>query len=646
MPKLNDSGILRTKPISTGKWLGFGGDILNRNGILGKPIQMFGHQQRVYENYSNENNVIIQHPGGSGKSTTIRFVHGRKVHEDNKQKLCIVVPQTLISKSFLPPKDKDGKQIPLQLQYPDGSLIEWDLTNLCEKESNGKTKILKDWLIAPRRNLKGMDEAVIITTYHALVSVWKNLDKREKKKAIKNTIFVMDEAHRILYQDVDENEYDSNETNCIGDMIKFIVNQNNKDTYLWLTTATFIRGDNASILPPDIYDKFKKDYLPLDEHWAENINSIQSFSYDFIVYKINPDEEVETLLKNSIGKKTLFYCPGQGTKHGDKYEFRDRMLKVIRKVWKDAEVLDLIDEEGRDRRKEQFISGEIKPDVVLSVDLFNEGVDWVECEQIIDIVPSNSLTRHLQKNLRLWRDYPGKEHIAHYAFFQFNKKALDEEGYTRTWNEIFALWIASMILDEQLCPINMAALNGEPERRNGNGGVVAPNPFKVLFPDLNKQNEIIGKVGRELIVASNASEEKLSSAEIRECIQRVVEDYIPEEDDEVVENVCRVISAMLNRKSQPTYGVNIGGVVDAGFEKVYRDDFDGIWRYASEACGFGSLEELRKCYGDFKTVDEWVKIAEQLAEENGWDGNLTGGIKGYTDEEIAEMRAEYEAQES
>ena len=45
-----------------------------------------------------------------------------------------------------------------------------------------------------------------------------------------------------------------------------------------------------------------------------------------------------------------------------------------------------------------------------------------------------------------------------------------------------------------------------------------------------------------------------------------------------------------------------------------------------------------------KTTADFVKTAESLAEQNGWDGKLTGGIKGFSPEEVSKMKKERDSQ--
>jgi superfamily II DNA or RNA helicase len=116
--------------------------------------------------------------------------------------------------------------------------------------------------------------------------------------------------------------------------------------------------------------------MPLDEHWGTNCSTIEDFNFNFVVYKsADRVKEAIEILKNQK-KKTIVYVPF--TNGVCKYKLVEKLTQQIKLIWPEANVLDLVNEEGRNERKEIFLDPEQaeKIDVILSVRLMDEGVDW------------------------------------------------------------------------------------------------------------------------------------------------------------------------------------------------------------------------------------------------------------------------------
>jgi len=271
------------------------------------------NQKNVFDNYRDDNLVIIQEPGGSGKSTTIKFICSYKLLNNLKDKYIIIIPQHMIAKSF--------KKV--ELVFPNGEIIYWDIANnFCEKTSNGKVKELVDFIKNPIVSdvSKSIVNKVAITTYQSFGFAWDKLNKIEKENAIKDVGWFFDESHRIgLCKD--------GPITKVGNIINLGLKKQHLNPCFWLTSATQFRGDKCSIIPDEYYDKFKVDFLPLDKHWEENIHSIDSFSYDFYVYKTNPFKELKNAL-NDNKVPTLIICPPNNGKMGCKYTFAIKLKKL------------------------------------------------------------------------------------------------------------------------------------------------------------------------------------------------------------------------------------------------------------------------------------------------------------------------------
>lgn len=99
-------------------------DILIDNVLVRR---MRPNQLHIFNKFSSNSLMIICEPPGAGKSTTIKFVHGKDLFENPHHKLVIAVPQTIIAKTFRR----------AELQYPDGQRISWDVgLDLCDSASD------------------------------------------------------------------------------------------------------------------------------------------------------------------------------------------------------------------------------------------------------------------------------------------------------------------------------------------------------------------------------------------------------------------------------------------------------------------------------------------------------------------------------
>jgi len=88
--------------------------------------------------------------------------------------------------------------------------------------------------------------------------------------------------------------------------------------------------------------------------------------------------------------------------------------------------------------------------------------------------------------------------------------------------------------------------------------------------------------------------------------------------EENTEEIVHQIEIELTKRAIPNFDIHIDGLVDSGFDKIRWEKIsDMICQFVSGSCGKKMLRELREYYARLpKTVDEWVKIAEELAYEN------------------------------
>lgn len=557
------------------------------------------NQQEVYDKYGNLQYLVITEPPGAGKSTTVKFVMAKRLLKDKNHKVIISIPTTLIAKSF-------GR---IMLKFPDGEQVEWDMEkNLCsgvtfQRKTNAIIKFLKT-----TKFTKGIHERILITTHMALARAGDRLIGIAD--LFKDTTLVIDEAHHILYPE----NGDSTSANKIGNLIYKIMSGRDPSTSVWLTTATFFRGDKGIIISEDVMNQFGRYFLPLDEHWRDNIKHIESFEFNFVMYKDDIIEDAMAVFKHHK-RKTIVFCPYTGPllEGRSKLEFRDNLIAAITNVWPECSIVDLIDEEGRDSRKNLLLKNKTakEVDVILAVKMFDEGSDWVYAEQVLDLVPPNSLRIQVQRMGRTWRDLPGKRHILYFSFLPNKSKfTTDEEKRRYCANNLNAL-IASMILHEAIDPIKYPK---DTHRRS-------INPFEKAVPDEGKRHTILAEIMKQLVIIKNAKKDP-TSLEMLDGLRRVLKQY---NVDDPYDAIALHIGLMFRRStgcSPPRHsqkeGTNIKWMADAGYDEIFKKDiYDGLLVFGSKANGVETFDSFRQIYNDNqRSVDEWVLIAEYLAEQN------------------------------
>ncbi len=555
------------------------------------------NQDYIFKKYRGEQYFIMNEPSGSGKSATLEFIMADRLIKLPDHKVVICVPLTTTSKTF-------GHVI---LEYSDGTQIEWNIgNNLCEDTNGSKVDILTAFL--KEKNLgEDINNRVIITTHITLARVVRN-----GSRLFENTSIVIDEAHHILYPE------NGNTSSCnkIGGMINKIIERNNSDTSIWLSTATFFRGDRGSILSQDIIDSFTYHFLPFDEHWKKNIKHIKTFEFNFAIYKEGEVfEYVKQILKNK--NKSIIICPyiGKLLTGIDKFIFRDRLIDAIREDWPDCNILDLIEDSGRKERKKLLfdIDTANEIDVILSLKLFDESSDWPPAAFVIDLVHSNSLRIMSQRIGREWRDFVGKSHVKYFAFLPYYAKFDNEEDRRKHLSNNYNALTATLLLREAIAPVPY------PKFKEKSGETkYETNPFEEEVPDESRRQTILNKVIKNVLFLRNSNENP-TSEEVRTVIKDTLSDFGISEDkvDDVTVHIAKILrrsSFIEDRKPKwENEQIDVSWMREAGFDKIWRNDiFDNLLSFGTGVCDIKTFKEFREVYGENKTVEEWVKIAEDL----------------------------------
>jgi hypothetical protein len=609
-----DASLIKTEKI---------GKTFNKNK---RPKPMRKNQRKILNIYINSRRLSISEPPGAGKSMAIMFAMAWRIMNWKDHKVIIIVPQIIGSISF-------GKET---LEYDDGTLFHWSIyTNLCSTSENQKVDAIVNFL-HKRKFTKNPNERILIATHMAMARAFAKIGY--SAELFDNTSFVIDEAHHIMYTKAEE----SFVTNQIGELVRAI--NGNQNCSIWLATATPFRGDRNSIIPPEQMQSFDIHFVPLDQHWADIIEHIKSFTFDFVIYKADKVfEAIKTLMETR--RKTIIFCPYQGdlVEGIDKYIFRDRIISNIKTIWPECKFMDLIEETGRDAVKKDLFDKEKarEYDVILTLKMFDEATDWVPAVQCLDLTPSDTLRVMYQRFGRLWRDERGKTSIHYYCFLPYEADFDNEEKRRVHLSNAYNVFVATLLLQETVDPIPYPAKRpikvqppeidtgdgthgGEDWGRNGGDGLdfgpedIPLNPLDKATNDENEREKLIHDIINKLLVmASHDSNPNFS--EVYNWIGTVVDEHgIVEGRNDVITHVAKILRRLLKKK--PDWvgeAIDISWMREANFDEIWSNDiFGSLLMFGTKTCGLEHFEAFRRIYSELKSIDEWVKIAERLTAEN------------------------------
>ena len=574
---------------------------------------MYEYQLNVFNKYIHENRFVLTMPPGSGKSFIVVACMRWLINLNKKRKVIIAVPTVHIAKTF-------KKCV---IEYPDDTQLIWDIYNdLCIATENQKIQKIINF-INQKEFTNNPNERVLITTHAALSQAHMKLQNNNISELYNDISVIIDEAHHILYS---EDKQKNQLVNRMGNLIRDI--NGNQNCVLWFVTATPFRGDQASIIPQEQFNQFKRHNLLLDEHWKKNIKYIQNFEFNFVTYEedmlFKNIEEVLSLQK----RKTIIFCPyvGRLIRNSDKNTFKRKLIRHIKKVWPEANIIDLISTHKRNEKKLMLEDDDIAKsiDIILTLKIFDEGSDWVIAEQCIDLTPTNSLTKQYQRFGRVWRDYLDKNNIYYYAFIPYKDNFKTTEEKRRHVSNSYNTFVGSLLLEEVINPIPVIKKINNGNNRNK---VIKRDPLtKGVNYNNAKKQFVIKEVIKKLTILK--AENKILTAEkAKEGIIEVLNNnkiYTNHEDIMVY-----IIKLLKNRnrnknniKKIPNWkqeGIDLSWMSEQGFDKIWSNDIlDSVLTFGTNTCNIKHFSEFKKVFNsEYKPIKYYVQLAERLAREHG-----------------------------
>jgi len=578
-------------------------------------------QKEVYERFLHTQYLRVHAPGGCGKSGMIYFVAARLLAENPDWKVMILANETFNSKSFV------GEETGLTLHYNNEDSLLWNIgNNLCRGKQNGKIKEIVNF-VGKKKFPKGNHERALISTTSAFVQACDTI--KDIEKSFEKTFILVDEYHHSQYENNGNIEVENLIFNKLGEVLNKVLVEENATTSLWLMTATPFRGDKLGIISEDFDEKFDTYSLPMDKYWKEDIKYIETFQDIIVPFNGNPWNEIKNIIKEK--KKTIIFAPIIGNFMIEMYRrkladnktlkkvFMKKMISEIRKVWKDAKILDLVDEDGREEKKELLYDDEIAEDIdiIVTQRIFDEGSDWVCAEQAIDLVPSKSLRVHVQREYRLWRDYIGKKNLKYFMFFPFVIEGFDEEEYKNTLNNNSLIYMGCLLNREEIRPISSVMKEmrekkvGGEKKSKENDEPENGNPFNRQVPKDSKKQEILVEVRKDLLCLRGSEGKNIKKAQIKECIENTLkENGVEQEVEEVAKYIVKIF-----RYNIPNFGKDLAWMLEEGFNEIWDNGiFDSMLIFETEMSGIETFDRFNEVFR--KSWDFMFGKVKEFVNEN------------------------------
>jgi len=454
-------------------------------------IQLRPYQQRVVSELSGKGNWILKSPTGSGKSRMIAALNDIELRDFPNRKIIVSVPQTIIGKGF----SEYNHGMPCKVE---------DLINFI---SDPVSKVLSG--------------RVILCTHSALTMAWFRLSD---KTLLANTSIVLDEFHHNKFGEIElQNEADVYDSNKLGSIAQYAIDNKILKLHIKGVTATFFRGDSNSIIPKKLEENFTKSFVPYDEYLSK-LQHLDQIQYKVILYSGSYIDAIKKI-KSKFGKHILAYIPRTNSPHiiDDKYSDAQSIISTVGGGnWVDA----VNDSSDRKEIKDKLKDENLNARGVVFMAMGKEGFDWPRADTAIVVGPRNSLNEIVQIFGRLFRDYPKKKKVVLYHFVPYSLDDLDEEKSKKNVNNYLKPIYASMAIEDIFQPVKIKVPKAKGSKKSADeDNEETFNEFTKAIPDPNDRAEFNEDVWESLIVAcGDIKDSKLVRTKFEEIVSEMLVD--------------------------------------------------------------------------------------------------------------------------
>ena len=561
-------------------------------------------QKECFNKLKNECLRIINVPMGAGKSVEMVSLAHEDLKNNPKLKAILAVPQLIIAEGFL----EENK-----IELPDKSKISWCIlenNNLIDN-SNCLERFISFLKMKPGNPIDIMARC-LVCSHSTLALAYTKLKEENNLHLLKNVSLFIDEAHHVCGY-VDE-QFDANESNILGGLANDVASKNSNK--LTLATATFFRGDKIPIFSQKIMDKFVSFRYPYDQYLKDMIY-LRSFSFNFVFYSDTNKliKSIQDVFEND--SKSIVYLPPVNSSccFGEKNESVKMIFDAFnidgeeehdgahRGIYngRNLTAIDLVDNNANRKRRMSHIHKhnhhslkDVSPDLIVALNMFKEGANYVHLNHGVIIGPRNSLTDMVQMIGRTLRDVEGKESVSIYQFLPMSISFADGEERREAVNDNLKAIIMSMMMENVLSP-SFIIKKDKKSSSSGNHSVSPGDAFSDLIPDINERNNLLSEIIKEAV-----TEEANTGKGDYETSKKIIESVLAEKgytEDSIkansydIEDVVDQIFVVLARRSIKMEGIDVSEIDIELVKEIHM--LDWLLPMFSGDCTIDTFDKIR-----------------------------------------------------
>lgn len=614
-------------------------DSSKQEGVINEFYTMRNWQNPAFEALKDAHYMILNAPTGSGKSWMMCLLSAFKMQNNPSLRTIISVPQTIIASGFLEAK----------IQMPTGEKIHWKIKqNFCEKSSQSTVNNLIKWL--ERNECNSLKDRTVICTHATLIHLHKKLKNLKKTELLNDVLVWIDEAHHVKNI---ESENMGVFNNSLGALVSYIVNQENNNIQLGLTTASFFRGDRCSLLTQSMELKFERFNLPYDEY-LKTMKYLKSFSVDFLLCGPQYHKAIELLIKERKAKDIIYIPhPVSGCSSGNKTQEVAQIIEGYGSVEQDItdplivagslqhsyKILNLVDENLR-KEKKKFLKNPILKndrnalDVIIALGMFKEGADWIWADRSIITGARSSLVDMIQMIGRLFRDAQGKEHVEVFQLLPFSLDQQNEDEFSQNLNDYLKAIFASLILENIFSPVKIKILQGPKDKKqqSSENDEHKADWLSQAIPNQVQQQALMEDVMKQLVEIKASNKEKFAeTSNLKEEYNKVIPEFIKTKYgiDEYSQEVADQVWNLFARRTAINNGISVENITFDVLQKI--DPLDCFIRYTSNVCSIKTFEQFREAIQK-----------NNIKKEERWNRNYTYLLKDIQDNQFSHIPKDHE----
>ncbi len=565
------------------------------------------YQPRCYKAFHGKKRTILISPTGSGKCLMQIFHAAREIIEsDYKQKQVFIVPQLNIGNGFSEQRHKNlkiGRKI-----------YGWEITTNCCFDNEQSVKKIRNFLLNKHpcksyRANKVLGGCTAAVSYAALLAAFGKMTAKEKRRAIKNTSFRLDEVHHIMGLV----KIDLYVANRLAELCKYVLDN---DGSLHLATATFFRGDQHVIVGSQYLKDFEIYRVQFLQYWKTT--GIKELHQCYPCYEAGDDllEQILDAVAAEPNQPPIIIVPSDGMKffkHTNKWKWVRKLVRGLGKIYGDDKVLDLVSPGRQLEDKKRLVSDGQNFSAIVTCLIGREGTDWPPCSRIHNTVLDANVLQPIQKLGRALRKHDGKTIIKMFNYIEhFDSWDDDTDKIRARLSDRFNAVVGASLLDDMLYPITMPTIP-QPQGTSGS------KSKRVSLEDVygSKRGELIEAIMKRIAFIPLLER---TGGSIDEAIDEIIEEY----SDCMLENVSfdvlkeRLRKEIVRRHNPNNPNLRINGLIvdfirEHGWDKVVRKHVARKSPFTGKA-ETKDLEELHKFLK--KELDEKIEEIKKIGIKN------------------------------